>query len=77
MHRQGLGLKVLHQAEDRADEADHQAQVHQRGAVHAAQPVKLHLGQIGNVDVGFTGKNARRKGKDRGWDSRPKELVSF
>ena len=41
MDRQGLGLEVLHQAEDRADDANHDAQIHQRGAADAAQPVKL------------------------------------
>ena len=29
MHRQGLGLEILHQAENRADEADRDAEIHQ------------------------------------------------
>ena len=43
MHRQGFGLLVLHQAENRADGANDDAQIHQRGAADAAQPVKFHL----------------------------------
>ena len=47
------------------------------GAVDAAQPVKLHLGQIGNVDVGFAGKNAGREGEQLRLRQPPKEMVSF
>ena len=45
MHRQGLGLHVLHQAEDGAEEANADAHIHQRGAADAAQPVKLDPAQ--------------------------------
>ena len=43
MHRQGLGLLVLHNAEQGADGADDDAQHHQGVAADAAQAVELHL----------------------------------
>ena len=64
MHRQRLGLLVLDQAEDRADGADHDAQIHQRHAADAAQAVELHLSQVGNFDVRFTGLRALKSGEE-------------
>ena len=66
MHRQRLGLKVLHQAEDRADEANPNAHIHQRGAADAAQPVKFHPGQIGNINIRLPGQGTGGKAKHGG-----------
>ena len=59
MHRQGLRLLVLHQAEDGPDEADQNPQIHQRDAADAAQAVEMHRRQIRDYDVRFAGINAR------------------
>src|ERR1019366_537769 len=40
VHGQGLGLLVLHEAEDRPDQADHDPHIHQADAADAAQAVK-------------------------------------
>ena len=59
MYGQGLGLFVLHETEDGANKTDEDAQIHQRLAAHAAQPVKSDLLQVGNMNVRFAGVRAR------------------
>ena len=59
VHRQGLGLLVLDQAEHRPDQADHKPQIHQRDAADAAQAAEIHRRQVRNYDVRFAGVNAR------------------
>ena len=71
MHRQGLGLEVLHQAEDRAEEANPDADIHQRGAADAAQPVKLDPAQVGNVNIRLPRESAGSKNKCRGQSCEP------
>src|ERR1039458_5409531 len=60
---QGLSLLVLNQAENRADQADHEPQIHQVHAADPAQPVKMHRRQIRYYDVRFAGVNASGRQK--------------
>ena len=53
MHRQIFRPPILHQSKNRADGAHDDAQIHQRQAAHAAQPVKLHLLEAGDFQVRF------------------------
>ena len=53
MDGQRLGLLVLHQAEDCAQGADHDAEIHERHAGNSAQTLELHLRQVGDIDIRF------------------------
>jgi hypothetical protein len=77
MDRQSPGLKVLEHAKDSAEEANGNAQVHQRCATDPAQPVKMHPGQIGDVDIRLTRESAGRNNKCSGQscDSGPSILI--
>jgi len=56
VHLQGLGLGVLHQAEDGADGAHQNAEVHQVDAAHPAETVKMNVGEVGDLDVSLAGE---------------------
>ena len=51
MHRERFGLHVLDEAENRADRANHDADIHQSRAADIAHPRKADSGQIRNMKV--------------------------
>ena len=53
VHRQRLGLLILHQAKDRACRANQDAQIHERQAAHTAQSAKRHRLKVRDFDVRF------------------------
>ena len=65
MCRQGLGLRVLHEAEHRAEHAYDEAEIHQRGAAHAAQSVEFYHRQVRDFDVGLAAKSRGDAAEDR------------
>jgi hypothetical protein len=71
MHRQRLGLKVLHQAEDRPDQAHPQSQKHQRRSVYASQPVKFHSRQVGYFYIRLSSHHVRGQAKRGSRGCRP------
>ena len=48
-----LGLRVLQDAEDRANRTDCDAEVHQRQTADATQAVKMNVGEVRDFDVGL------------------------
>ncbi len=57
MDGQGFGLFVLHQAEQGADAAEQDAEIHQHFAADAAQSGEFDVAQGRNFDVRLTGKH--------------------
>ena len=58
VHRQGLGLLVLDPAEDGANGAHHDAEIHQPQAAHASQTIKFDLRQVRNMNIRLAGVSA-------------------
>ena len=71
MHGQRLGLLVLHQAEQGADAAEQDADVHQGGTADAAQPGEFHRVQRWNFDVRLTGERVGGKGEQAKYSKCP------
>ena len=63
VHRQIFCPLVLPQPKNRADRAHDDAQIHQRHAAHAAQPVELHLVKAGDFQVRLARVQAAGCGK--------------
>jgi hypothetical protein len=53
VHGEGLGLLILDETKDGADEAEHDAEVHQGESAHATEAVEPNLAQVRDVDIGF------------------------
>ena len=70
MHRQRAAPAVFPEAEQRADRADGQPQI-QQGVAAQADARKRHLRQVGQVDVGVTGKGVGRAEQRGQHDSGP------
>ena len=71
MHGQRLGLLVLHQAEQGADETQADADQHQGGTADAAQPGEFDRIQRWDFDVRLTGERVGGEGKQAKYSKCP------
>ena len=77
MGRQVLRLIRLDKAEEKPENADEQAEIHDMNAVqHAAENGKIHIAQIGQHDVRLAGE-CRHDTDEKRQDRRQKERTAL